>query len=582
MTFEEEILIGFCDEASDLLLRWESVCLELSKTDTNDLYQDLFRVAHNIKGGSRAVGLMRFGDFVHHVEDGITLLREDKVKFSVKINAILLEAQKKLQQWIDGVRKDSTFLLDVSEFEGRYKSCFEEAHKARPSPSASTLTIPAAVLPTVIPQAENVLFEDNEVAPPISTPVVSAQASPQVTAAKKTVDSKASETIRINARKLDQLIQTIGEISIQQSIMWHKREQFSGNKALLSSLQLSQKLVKDLYDDALSLRMQPISNVFQKLERNILDLSKTLNKEVIVELRGADVELDKTVIERIADPLMHIVRNAIDHGIEDAVTRQTAGKAASGTIQITATKDTFGVEIHVRDDGRGLAVERILAKAKEKGLIKADAALTKDQIFQLIFLPSFSTAEKVTDVSGRGVGMDVVMQSLRDLQGSIRIDSDTGQGTSFYITLPTSVSIIDGMLIVLDGQKYVVPVTAIEEVIDLTSYLDAEREGMFNLRDQVIPVESMAKVISRPTANRVSKSDALLICRHGEQRLAFTVDAVLDQQQVVIRPLNENIDGVFGLLGGTILGDGEPSLILDVPAMAAKYINTMRPKEIAA
>jgi two-component system chemotaxis sensor kinase CheA len=328
--------------------------------------------------------------------------------------------------------------------------------------------------------------------------------------------------------------------------------------------------------------MQPISNVFQKLERNILDLSKTLNKEVKVELCGSDVELDKTVIERIADPLMHIVRNAIDHGIEDAVARKSTAKPAIGTIQITATKDTFGVEIHIRDDGRGLAVERILAKAKEKGLVKADATLTKEQIFQLIFLPSFSTAEKVTDVSGRGVGMDVVMQSLRDLQGSIRIDSDVGVGTSFYITLPTSVSIIDGMLIVLDGQKYVVPVTAIEEVIDLKSYLGAGHHGMFNLRDQVIPVESMAKVISQRGLSKAHKSDALLICKHGDQRLAFTVDAVLDQQQVVIRPLNENIDGVFGLLGGTILGDGEPSLILDVPAMAEKYISSIRPKETAA
>lgn len=596
MTFEQEILNGFCDEAGDLLSKWEQICLELSKQQTNELYQELFRVAHNIKGGSRAVGLMAFGDFVHHIEDGITLLRENKVVFTVKINALLLEAQKHLQNWLDGVRNDANYKPEVQDFVQRYEQCLKGKDDSNPvTQNASSVPAPvqtATEEPTLaeIEAIKAISLENNipeeKSAPKATTPVAPTAVKVAATAAadapsKKNNENRSNETIRVSAKKLDQLIQTIGEISIQQSILWHRRDAFLENRGVMSALQLAQKLVKDLYEDALGLRMQPITGVFQKLERNVLDLSDSLGKSVSVEVCGSEVELDKSVIERIADPLLHIVRNAIDHGIENTEDRAKSGKPEKGSIKISATKDTFGVEIQVRDDGKGLAVDKILAKAKEKGLISQDTNLTKDQIYKLIFLPGFSTAEKVTDVSGRGVGMDVVMQSLRDLQGSIRIESEVGKGTTFFITLPTSVSIIEGMLIVLEGQRYVVPVTAVEEVIDIKTQADVVMRKMFQLRSQVIPVAPMIRVISRNEPSS-KNNGALLICRQGQNRIGFAVDEVLGQQQVVIRPLHENIDGVFGLLGGTVLSDGEPGLILDMPSIANRYLDITRQKENAA
>jgi two-component system chemotaxis sensor kinase CheA len=568
MEIDLEILSCFCDEVEDVLVRWEQLCFAFRKEDDHkEGFQELFRLAHNLKGGSGAVGLMSLADFVHKVEDGITLLRDNKVTLTSQITDLLLESHSLMSTWITGARKDPTFEVEYKTFASRYLIAFNSPQTAKTNlVSQTSESVPASVseLDTqVVAKTDSVVTNGNK--NKIAKP-----------------EANANETIRISAQRLDHLIQTIGELSIHQSIMSHtKGEDAASGNVFNNSLHLSQKLTKELYDKALSLRMQPLQSVFQRLERNIIDLAKNMNKDVDVVVSGSEVELDKTVIEKIIDPLTHIVRNAIDHGVESKDERLQKNKKACGQINISAYQDAFGVVLTIEDDGKGLSSAKILEKAKDKGLIDANAKPTQEEIFQLIFLPGFSTAEKITDVSGRGVGMDVVRKTLEKLNGTIRIDSTLDKGTEFTITLPTSVSIVDSMIIKVANQSYVVPVSSVEEVIHI-SYDSLEQKNMYKLRNTVIPIYDLSVCLKTLAIEEKTTKSSLMVCKTGKDRIGFFIDKVMGQQQVVIRSLNENIDGAFGILGGTILGNGEPGLIIDIPGLAQHFIQKYKPQEAAA
>ena len=553
MDFDLEIIQCFCDEASDAIQSWESVCFELARGPAPEHYQTLFRIAHNLKGGSRAVGLTDFGNFIHHVEDGITLLRDGKITLNDDLLTLLLEAQRLMSEWIHAARQDPTATKAVDSCLARFAAaCHGQATPSLP-------------------------ISEKEVPTSNATPA-QAKSAPEATVATPAASPSrnATETIRVSAQKIDSLIQIIGELSIQQSIVAHAKNSFLQHvdKLFVNSVSLSQKLTKELYETALSLRMQPVQSVFQRLERNVLDLSKSLGKVVDVEISGGDVELDKAVLEQMVDPLTHIVRNAIDHGIEPESDRQTKGKPIRGRIKISAKKDAFGVEIEIRDDGKGLRAQRIREKAIEKGLVGPNDELSTAQVFNLILLPGFSTAEKITEVSGRGVGMDVVKQALEALGGTIRIESQEDQGSAFLINLPTSVSIIDVLLTKVGGQNYAVPLSQVEEVI--TSMSKDQSSGTMVWHDQSVlpvgPLESVLDPRAKSAATSATAKRSALKCSHRGHSIGFLVDEIGEQQQVVIRELNPNIDGAFGVLGGTVLANGEPGLILDIPALVDEFV----------
>ncbi|MFN3696539.1 MAG: chemotaxis protein CheA [Pseudobdellovibrio sp.] len=574
MELDLELVVSFCDEASDLLNRWEQICLQMKKQVNQDAWQEMFRIAHNIKGGSRAVGLTEFGDFIHKIEDGITLLRDGKVATTEAVVISLLKVHEILVDWITQAKLSPDYKPRTEDCLSHFQDLMSGKIPNQEFASSSQVITEMAKDSQVL--VENTTHKTNE--------TISAVNKNKSKSSTKSHIS-ANETIRISAQKLDLLIQTIGELSIHQSIAWHTKNQTSADqlKTFINSLQLGQKITKELYEKALSLRMQPLNSVFQRLERNIIDIAQALQKSVTVVLDGGEVELDKTVIEKIIDPLTHIVRNAVDHGIEMPDARAEKGKSTQGQIVISAHQDAFGVVLTIKDDGKGLIAEKILKKAVEKNLVSSENQMSESDILNLIFLPGFSTAEKITDVSGRGVGMDVVSKALHDLQGTIRIESVPDQGTSFIITLPTSVSIIDGMIVSLAGQNYVIPVGAVEEVINSKRYGADSTGSMISLRDQVVPIYDLGQALKHTKLQDKSERRAMLICRSGKERIAFQVDRVMGQQQIVIRPLNENINGVFGLLGGTILGNGEPGLIIDIPSLTEHYITlTKRKKEAVA
>jgi two-component system chemotaxis sensor kinase CheA len=324
-------------------------------------------------------------------------------------------------------------------------------------------------------------------------------------------------------------------------------------------------LVEQIRDAALTLRMVQINEVFQRFPRVVRDMSREIGKNIELIVTGADTELDKSMVEKIADPLMHIVRNAMDHGIESAEARRAAGKPEIGVLRLNATHESGSVVIEVFDDGRGLDKERILRKALQQGLVTADAGLSERDIFRLIFEPGFSTAEQVTSLSGRGVGMDVVKRNIDALQGEVEIYSNPGQGTMVRIRLPLTLAIIAGFQVVVGGAVFVIPLDLVVECINLSSH--QVHNNVVTLRDEPLPFIPLRELFDLPQRESARKS--LVIVQYGPLRAGLLVDNLLGECQAVIKPLGKLFSKVKGLSGSTILGDGRVALILDVPHLIA-------------
>lgn len=371
----------------------------------------------------------------------------------------------------------------------------------------------------------------------------------------------AARSIRVDAEKLDHLITRIGELIIAAAgtQLAARRAEDAGLEEHASMLT---GLVEQVRESALQLRMVKIGGVFDRFKRVVHDLSRELGKEIGLIVRGEDTELDKTLVERIADPLTHLVRNAMDHGIEPAGVRAQRGKPPAGTVTLNAFHDSGSIVIEVSDDGGGLRREKILAKALERGLVDAARELSDGEVFNLIFEPGFSTAERVTNMSGRGVGMDVVKRNITALRGTIGLRSEEGVGTTVSIRLPLTLAIINGFQVGVGGSSYVLPLEAIDECVELTA--DTGHD-FTDLRGEVLPFVRLREVFgtSQPAARR----ESIVVVRHGGQRAGLVVDALLGESQTVIKPLGKIFRNVACVTGSSILGNGEVALILDVPAL---------------
>jgi len=379
-------------------------------------------------------------------------------------------------------------------------------------------------------------------------------------------DRKGQEQkfIKIEVSKLDQLIDLVGELVIAGAgaslVAKRKKDQ-----RFEEATQLISGLVEQIRDAALTLRMVQINEVFQRFPRVVRDISREMGKEIELIVTGADTELDKSMVEKISDPLMHIVRNAMDHGIEAAEIRRAAGKPESGVLRLNATHESGSVVIEVFDDGRGLDKDRILRKAVQQGLISSDANLSDKDIFRLIFEPGFSTAEQVTALSGRGVGMDVVKRNIDSLHGEVDIFSNPGQGTMVRIRLPLTLAIIAGFQVMVGGAVFVIPLDLVVECINLSAH--QVHENVVTLRGEPLPFIPLRELFDLPY--RESPRKSLVIVQYGQMRAGLLVDNLLGECQAVIKPLGKLFSKVRGLSGSTILGDGRVALILDVPHLIA-------------
>jgi two-component system, chemotaxis family, sensor kinase CheA len=375
-----------------------------------------------------------------------------------------------------------------------------------------------------------------------------------------------SQMVRVDAQKLDQLIDLVGELVIAGSAVGLIGQR-SGLSELNEAVSTLARMVEGVRDRALQLRMVQIGGTFNRFKRVVHDVSRELGKDIELIITGEDTELDKTVVEQINDPLTHLVRNAVDHGIEPAETRVARGKPAKGTVRLNAYHDSGAIVIEIADDGGGLKRDRILAKAVERGLVPAGVALSDREIYNLIFEPGFSTAEAVTNLSGRGVGLDVVKRNVTALRGSIDVSSEEGRGTRFQIHLPLTLAIIDGFLVRLADSTFVVPLDMVDECVEKQP--DGEDEhaarGYVNLRGQVLPFVRLREVFGIARAARQRQN--VVVVKYANKRIGLVVDDLLGEAQTVIKPLGKMFQGLSGISGSTILGDGRVALILDVPAL---------------
>ena len=397
-------------------------------------------------------------------------------------------------------------------------------------------------------------------------PIVQAVVQKQGQAREK--KSEESRFIRVSADKLDDLISLIGELVIGVSaarIVATKRDDLE----MFEVAERLEQLVEGARDHSLRLRMVPVGDTFSRFKRIVHDVSKALGKDVDLVITGGDTELDKSMVEQIVDPLTHLVRNALDHGMETSAERQQTNKPAKGRIGLNAYHDAGAIVIEVSDDGRGLSRPKILSKAQEKGLIPADAQLSDNEVWNLIFLPGFSTAEKVTDISGRGVGMDVVRRNIESLRGEVTLLSRTGKGSTVQIRLPLTLAIIDGFLIEVAGATFVLPLDGVEECIEVPSQGQkmTTAAGYFELRGVVIPLLDLTRHfhLEGPAHPRGS----VVVVRHGNKRVGIRVDKLLGEHQTVIKPLGRLFSRMRSISGSTILGSGAVALILDVGALLA-------------
>lgn len=463
---------------------------------------------------------------------------------------------------------DVTLLTSASEDDISAVLCFvlEPEQINFSTPPQSEPAIAEAGLPEAVAVPEPAPAAVANAAPPAAKPAAAAAEAPKARA-------KASEStsIRVAVEKVDQLINLVGELVITQSMLAQRSGTLDpvNHGDLLNSMSQLERNARDLQESVMSIRMMPMEYVFSRYPRLVRDLAGKLNKQVELTLQGSSTELDKSLIERIIDPLTHLVRNSLDHGIEEPATRIAAGKSAVGNLVLSAEHQGGNICIEVIDDGAGLNREKILAKAASQGLAVSDS-MSDEEVGMLIFAPGFSTAEQVTDVSGRGVGMDVVKRNIQEMGGHVEIRSQAGKGTTIRILLPLTLAILDGMSVKVNDEVFILPLNAVMESLqpqaeDLHPLAGGER--VLQVRGEYLPLVELYRVFEVDGAKTDATQGIVVILQSAGRRYALLVDQLIGQHQVVVKNLESNYRKVPGISAATILGDGSVALIVDVSAL---------------
>ncbi|CAD1793906.1 chemotaxis protein CheA [Xanthomonas euroxanthea] len=420
------------------------------------------------------------------------------------------------------------------------------------------ISVPAPMDASAVLADEPVMAAAAPVSGVLAGVPAAASARPQQDTGARNADARS---IRVDADKLDRMIDLVGELIIAVAGT-NANAQRTGDAQLLESASILAGLVEEVRESALQLRMVKIGGTFSRFQRVVHDVARELGKDIALVVAGEDTELDKSVVEKIGDPLTHLVRNAMDHGIEPAEVRVARGKPARGTVGLNAYHDSGSIVIQITDDGGGLNRDRILAKALERGLIEAGRQLSDREVFAMIFEPGFSTAEKVTNLSGRGVGMDVVKRNITALRGTVEIDSTAGLGTTISVRLPLTLAIINGFQVGVGKSVFVVPLDVVEECVEFTPDYSSD---YIDLRGSVLPYVRLRALFA--LGGRTPARESIVVIRQGAQRFGLVVDTLLGEWQTVIKPLSRVFAQVKGISGSSILGSGDVALILDVPSL---------------
>ncbi|MBN2281731.1 MAG: Hpt domain-containing protein [Candidatus Marinimicrobia bacterium] len=557
---DPELVSDFISEAEEHLEMATNEMLAFEESEDVEKINGIFRAFHTIKGVAGFLNINDIRILSHKTEDLLDKIRKQKIQINDNITDVIYRGIDKLKELIQILAQYA-----------------QSGVKPPPDPNLGILI---ADIEKISPDTDKEPIRKDRVTMDTKPPV-KVEARPSVPLAEvpatlrqqeRTILQKGvkiKENIKVDAQRLDHLIDFIGELAIAESMLTQSPELRNHASAdLLKSMNRLDKITREVQSTSMSLRMVTVRSTFQKMARLVRDLAKKSNKKVDFKMMGEDTELDKNVVEQIGDPLVHLIRNSVDHGIEPNVQmRLDAGKPATGLIQLSAYHKGGNIYIEINDDGRGLDREAIINKAIEKEIISPGSKLKDEEVWNLIFEPGFSTAVKVTDVSGRGVGMDVVKKNIEAMRGYVKIESVAGQGTTFTIILPLTLAIIDGMVIKIGPERYIIPTLSVITSIrpEKEDYFTAVGKGeMIKFQDSLVPLFRLSEYFNIPGTSKNIENGIVVIVETGMKKLGIVVDHLLGQQQIVIKSLKGNMKDIKGISGGAIMPDGTVALILDI------------------
>ncbi len=604
MCEDQELLEGFLTESTELLEKIDDDLVVLEQTpDDMELLNRIFRSIHTVKGAASFLEFELLVKVSHKTEDVLNKLRRGDMSVTPEIMDVILEAidlvkvlindikgNEIVERPIEGTIERLVALLENNEGSAAAATAPAEAPAAIESgDNATTMDTPRSDdLPPDEPEhvsaAEQVPIPEQVVPQVASAPARPAAAAPANVSQQsppKGEELTDKSTVRVEVKRIDDLMNQVGELVLERNRMIQLSSDFQNEMNMDVFGEELGKLSKrinfvtsELQTQVLKMRLFPVGSVFKKFPRIVRNLARDLGKKVNLQVSGEDTELDRSVVDEIGDPLIHLLRNAMDHGLETPEERKAAGKTPIGTIVLTAHHEGNHIIISIKDDGRGIDADRVAAKALEKGLISSEqlAILSQRDIFDLIFLPGFSTKEKASDLSGRGVGMDVVKTNIRKLNGIIDIKSEKNKGSEFILKLPLTLAIIQSLLVEVGVETYSIPLTAVLETLRIKSeeFHSIGGRKVLKLRDSVLPLLDLSDTFDVQEAGEPGEFRYVVVVGAAEKRLGLVVSRLMGQQEVAIKSLGTYLNDVEGIAGSTILGDGRVALIVD----PAKLIDT--------
>ncbi|HXN05485.1 MAG TPA: chemotaxis protein CheA [Nitrospiria bacterium] len=539
----EMIMRTFLAESLEQLTKMEDALIKLESDPGDDeSIQSIFRYMHTLKGNTSSLGFPRIAEFAHGVEDVLQKVKNKLIPVDNGLITLLLQVKDVMSQVV-------------------------------PEAVAGSESVP--------PQAGELLTRLKNHIPGTEEDIIVAGDTVNKHFRKRpfgrrTEDARAwldqNKTLRVDIAKLDRILNLTGEITIARGRVRQMMEEGLSVEALMEAQAMPDALFIELQEQIMKVRMVPIGPMFQRHIRTVRDIAQMMGKTARLQIEGGDVEVDTTVIEHLNDPLTHMIRNTMDHGIESPEKRKAAGKDPCGTVTLRAFHDAGNIVIQMEDDGAGLNRRRILEKARAKGLLTEAQNPSDDEVYRLIFEPGFSTADKVTDMSGRGVGMDVVRRNIESLRGTVALESREGQGIKFNMRLPLTMAIIEGFMVGVQEETCVIPLDAVVECLEMPAeQRENDREaGFINLRGEPLPYLRLRNVFQFEVKR--SGRENIVIVQHAGGRAGLAVDLLYGESQAVIKPLGKLFHGLPGVSGSTILGNGRVALILDVPSLVREAV----------
>lgn len=561
----DEIINEFIVEAEEILEQLDPLFVELEqKGQDPEIINEIFRGMHTLKGAAGFLGFQDVVDVAHRAETILKKVREGEIHISPEITDAILKATDTLRLLISHIKAKDEVLENIQPVLELLDKTLEKS---------SSEQLKEADQPETEQKPEEPLSEEPETKIP--------KAEDTVTQIPKEKEKEVS-TLRVDVERIDKVMDLAGEIVLARNRLLNLSNKLEAKYAgdehvegLIETTSFLDRVTSDLQLAVMKMRMQPLQKVFVKFPRMVRDLARALNKEVDLEIIGEDTEVDKSVIEHIGDPLVHIIRNSLDHGIETPEERELKGKSPKGKIVINAYQKGTQIVIDITDDGKGIDYEAVKAKAITKGLITLEEAekMSEEAIINLIFLPGFSTKDVSTEVSGRGVGMDVVKSNVAKLNGYVEIFTEKDKGTTFRISLPLTLAIIQAMMVQVGNEIYAIPQSMIEETlrISINDIKEVTGQKVLTIRDRVLPLFLLNDILGAPD-NTDNDRKYVLVASVGDRKFCISVESVLGQEEIVIKTINGIDSEECGIMGATITGDGKVVLILDLAGLSRRVL----------